>query len=133
MTTEHQRLTARYEWITRFEKEFDRVSGYPHDPESGTAATLHPLMGHRPPEEAAREYFQALESPDDWAASPQCQLTDLAVSHGLIEPGAPLSPALRDFAFSVGELCAFIGDRYRDPKAGCAGDAIRARYGRVPF
>lgn len=133
MTTEHQRLTARHDWQTRFDKEFDRVSGYPHDPEAGTAATLHPILGHRPPEEVAREYFKALEASGDWATSPQRELTDLAVGHGLIAQGAALPDGLRDFAFSVGELCAFIGDRYRDPGAGCAGDAIRARYGRVPF
>jgi hypothetical protein len=135
MNFEHRQDMARADWVKRFEQEWSRVSGEPIDPEYPfvCARTLHPIMGHRAPEEAAREYFLATDETGAWEANPERLLRKMAVRHGLVSESGVMPQELLDFAFGVGELCAFIGDGYRDPKAGCAGDAIRARYGRVPF
>jgi hypothetical protein len=135
MNDEHGRLMARHDWTTRFGREWRRLSEMSFDPEDGDsmALTLHPLFGHRPAEEAARDYWQACQAPGQWENHPKRQIEDLARQHGLVPEGAVLPEALQSFAAAVGELCAFVGDRYRDPHIGSAGDAIRARYGLVPF
>jgi hypothetical protein len=134
-TAEHRRDTARTEWTRNFDREWVRLTGVELDPEypSVCSSTLHPIMCHRPAEEAAREYFQATDDTNAWETDPKRVLTLLATKHGLIKEGAAIPFELLDFAQEVGELCAFIGDRHRDPHTGCAGDAIRARYGKVPF
>jgi hypothetical protein len=65
--------------------------------------------------------------------SAEVKFRALAVQVGVVEEGAEMSPALLDFAQGVAELCAAVGDQFRDARDRSAGDLIRANYGPVPF
>jgi len=58
---------------------------------------------------------------------PVAVFTRLAVKHGLIRDGDKLDQNVVDFATSIVDVCASIGDAYGDSEAGGnAGEHIRA-------
>ncbi|CAN7771410.1 hypothetical protein LJR290_007539 [Variovorax sp. LjRoot290] len=60
----------------------------------------------------------------------RAEFVKAAVAAGLIRPGDPLDQNVVDFAHAVVELCASIGDHYKDPDTGCrGGEEIRAVFG----
>lgn len=62
-------------------------------------------------------------------ADARAAFTELAVEHGLIRPGDKLDQNVVDFAMSIVELCASIGDDYGDDSCGGnAGERIRAEF-----
>lgn len=56
-------------------------------------------------------------------------LVALAVQHGVLFKGEILPPGLREYTLAVAEICASIGDQYRNDEGGRAGDEIRAHFG----
>jgi hypothetical protein len=128
------RDNARREWISRYIRERERLANGRKDHE-GTrmeGSSLFHVVGHRLPEEVARQHFNSCTGADDSLLSAENKFQALAAEIGLAE-GGRLSRAQLDFAHGVAELCAAVGDRFRDVREGSAGDRIRAMYGPVPF
>ena len=69
------------------------------------------------------------EDQDPVGVDQRAEFVNAAVNAGLIRPGDPLDQNVIDFAHAVVELCAGIGDRYKDEEGCRAGDEIRAVYG----
>jgi hypothetical protein len=129
------RTAARNDWVSRYVSEWSRLANGRMDDEiantEGTA--LHHVVGHRPPEEVARQHFNSCTGAADTLTSAATKFRVLAADVGLIAEGAELSTAQLEFAQGVAELCAAVGDQVRTARDGSAGDLIRANYGPVPF
>jgi hypothetical protein len=67
-----------------------------------------------------------LDPVGDPLANPRAAFYAAAVSAGLIREGDPLDQNLVDYARSIVELCASIGDQYTVHDGGNAGEHIRA-------
>ena len=129
------RTAARDDWVGRYIMESGRLAGGRIDHEMATVAAyaLHRVVGHRLPEEVARQAFNSSTGAADTLLSADRKFQVLASAIGLIRQGEALPRNLLDFAQGVAELCAAVGDRFRDAREGSAGDLIRANYGPVPF
>ena len=123
------------DWVTRFVEEWQILANGRVDMEYTTmdGNTLQCVVGHRPPEEVARQHFNACTGADSPVRHAEEKFQSLAVEVGLLEAGQPLPPKVLDFAYGVATLCAGAADRFRDPRDGSAGDHIRGMYGPVPF
>ena len=133
--SELNRREAKRDWVHRYVEEWQTLANGRVDVEYAAmdGQTLQYVVGHRPPEEIARQHFNACTGADTTAQRAEEKFQSLAVEVGLVPAGAPLSKEHLDFAYGVAVLCASVGDRFRDPKDGGAGDQIRAMYGPVPF
>lgn len=125
----------RKDWINRFVDEWQTLANGRIDMEYATmdAITLQRVVGHRLPEEVARQHFNSCTGADSPLKRAEEKFQSLAVEVGLLDAGQPLSKEALDFAYGVATLCAGAADRFRDARDGCAGDHIRAMYGPVPF
>jgi hypothetical protein len=125
----------RKDWVSRFVDEWQTLANGRIDIEYATmdGVTLQRVVGHRLPEEVARQHFNACTGADSAVHRAEEKFQSLAVEVGLLEPGQPLPQKALEFAYGVATLCAGAVDRFRDPREGCAGDQIRGMYGPVPF
>lgn len=133
--SELYRRDTKRDWVQRYVDEWQALANGRVDVEYAMmdGQTLHYVVGHRPPEEVARQHFNGCTGADTTAQRAEEKFQSLAVEVGLVPAGAPISKEHLDFAYGVAVMCASVGDRFRDPKDGCAGDQIRAMYGPVPF
>ncbi|MDN6885260.1 hypothetical protein QMO14_16770 [Variovorax sp. CAN2819] len=129
-----KRLRER-DWINRYVNEWGDLAQGRFDVEITTmdGMALQHVVGHRPPEEVARQHYNACTGADSAAARAEEKFQELAVMFGLTKSGQPLPKAALEFAYGVATLCAGAVDRFRDPREGSAGDHIRGLYGPVPF
>lgn len=129
------RSAARKDWVNRYTMESARLADGRIDHESAfiQGHALHQVVGHRLPEEVARQMFNSFTGADNTLVSADHKFQALAAGIGLIHQGEALSQDLLSFAHGVAELCAAVGDRFRDAREGSAGDLIRANYGPAPF
>lgn len=132
---ELNRLEAKNDWVSRYVQEWERLANgrMDHEIADFEGHALHHVVGHRPPEEVARQHFNSCTGAADSLASAERKFQKLAAEIGLVHQTQALSPDLTAFAHGVAELCAAVGDRFRDARDGSAGDQIRANYGPVPF
>jgi len=123
------------DWVHRFVEEWQTLANGRVDIEYTTmdGNTLQCVVGHRPPEEVARQHFNACTGADSAIDRAEEKFQSLAVQVGLMDAGKSLSKEALDFAYGVATLCAGAVDRFRDPRDGSAGDQIRSMYGPVPF
>lgn len=128
-------IEARDHWVNRYMTEWARLANGRMDDDiaRGEGETLHHIVGHRPPEEIARQHFNSCTGAADTLTSAQTKFRALAAEVQLIQEGDELSSAQLEFAHGVAELCAAVGDQFRSAREGSAGDLIRANYGPVPF
>jgi hypothetical protein len=128
-------IEARNHWVNRYITEWARLANGRMDDDiaHGEGLALHHIVGHRPPEEIARQHFNSCTGAADTLTSAQTKFRALAAEVQLIQQGDELSPAQLEFAHGVAELCAAVGDQFRSAREGSAGDLIRANYGPVPF
>ncbi|MBJ2155246.1 hypothetical protein [Variovorax sp. IB41] len=133
--SELSRRAAKNDWINRYVAEWQLLANGRVDAEYAMldGSTLHYVVGHRLPEEIARQHFNGCTGADSNLERAEEKYQSLAVEVDLVSAGTPLSKAQLDFAYGVAVLCASVGDRFRDPREGSAGDQIRASYGPVPF
>lgn len=133
--SESAKRMAKEDWITRYVAEWSLLANGRVDMEYATVdgSTLQHVVGHRPPEEVARQHFNSSTGADSTVERAEEKYQALAAEVGLLPAGSPLSKEQLDFAYGVAVLCASVGDRFRDPREGSAGDQIRASYGPVPF
>ena len=129
------RADARNDWIGRYVSEWNRIAQGRMDHEIAylEGSALHHVVGHRPPEEVARQHFNSCTGAADTLTSAVTKFRLLAQEIGLVQPGGEISQQQLDFAQGVAELCAAVGDQFRTTRDGSAGDLIRANYGPVPF
>lgn len=125
----------RKDWINRFVDEWQTLANGRIDMEYTTmdAITLQRVVGHRLPEEVARQHFNACTGADSSLKRAEEKFQSLAVEVGLLDAGQPLTKEALDFAYGVATLCAGAADRFRDARDGSAGDHVRSMYGPVPF
>lgn len=129
------RIHVREDWVSRYVAEWERLANgrMDHKVAFGNGNALHHVVGHRPPEEVARQHFNSCTGAADTLTSAVTKFRALAQEVGLVQQGAELSQAQFEFAHGVAELCAAVGDQFRTTRDGSAGDMIRANYGPVPF
>lgn len=133
--SELNRRQVKRDWIDRYVAEWQTLACGRVDIEYAImdGQTLQYVVGHRPPEEIARQHFNACTGADSTLERAEEKYQSLGVEVGLVQPGAPLTKEQLEFAYGVATLCASVGDHYRSARDGCAGDQIRAMYGPVPF
>lgn len=126
---------VRDAWVLRFSNECDRLIKANVDVEaySPSGHALFYLVGHRPPEEVARQHFSASRHFDDLERPAELKYQELAEDAGILEVEGKLTEEQLNFAYRVAELCASAVDQYRDPRDGSAGDYIRAMFCGLPF
>ncbi|SDZ71351.1 hypothetical protein SAMN05518854_117101 [Variovorax sp. YR266] len=127
--------SGRQEWISRYIEESHAISNGEIDIEitSIEGDALQRVVGHRLPEEVARQHFNSYTGADSGFIRVEEKFQALAVRVGITKDGQPLSKEMLDFAYGVATLCACAADRFRDAREGSAGDHIRGLYGPVPF
>lgn len=132
---ELNRREARNDWVSRYVQEWGRLANGRMDQEIADIEghALHHVVGHRPPEEVARQHFNSCTGAADSLTSAERKFQTLAAQIGLVHQTQALPADMLAFAHGVAELCAAMGDRFRDARDGSAGDQIRANYGPVPF
>ncbi|MNV40147.1 hypothetical protein D3C71_1317480 [compost metagenome] len=133
--SEMNRRDAKNNWVSHYVQEWARLANgrMDHEIADFEGHALHHVVGHRPPEEVARQHFNSCTGAADSLTSAERKFQKLAAEIGLVHQTQALSPDLTAFAHGVAELCAAVGDRFRDARDGSAGDQIRANYGPVPF
>lgn len=129
--------SIRQEWISRFIAESHTLAKGEIDIEitSIEADALQRVVGHRQPEDVARQHYTSYTSPgtDSGFIRVEEEFQALAVNAGLTKDGQPLSKEMLEFAYGVTTLCASAADRISDACGGSAGDQIRNTCGPVPF
>lgn len=132
---ELNRRETKRDWIDRYVAEWQTLANGRVDIEYAImdGQTLQYVVGHRPPEEIARQHFNACTNADSTVLRAEEKYQSLGVEVGLVQAGSPLTREQLDFAYGVATLCASVGDHFRTARDGSAGDQIRSMYGPVPF
>ncbi|BEP44011.1 hypothetical protein [Variovorax sp. V15] len=127
--------SGRKEWIARYIEESHAITHGEIDIEitSIEGDALQRVVGHRLPEEVARQHYSACIGDDTEFIRAEEKFQALAARVGLTKDNQRLSKEMLDFAYGVATLCACAADRFRDPREGSVGDHIRGLYGPVPF
>lgn len=129
--------SIRQEWISRFIAESHTLAKGEIDIEitSIEADALQRVVGHRQPEDVARQHYTSYTSAgtDSGFIRVEEEFQALAVKTGITKDGQPLSKEVLEFAYGVTTLCASAADRISGARAGGAGDQIRNTFGPVPF
>ena len=120
------------DWASLFAAEWMRLADgkASHEQLYEQGRSLFRVVGDKAPAEVARVHFDNTPEPEELVREPEAIYGALAAELGIIKAGDKLDDVQLDFAFGVAELCASIGDRYRDDY-GSAGDHIRAVFGPV--
>ncbi|BEP42283.1 hypothetical protein [Variovorax sp. V15] len=136
-TPHAQKRSVRQEWISRFIEESHTLAKGKIDIEitSIEADALQRVVGHRQPEDVARQHYSSYTGPDTNSGFVRVEeeFQTLAVTAGITKDGQRLSKEMLEFAYGVATLCASAADRVSGARESSAGDQIRSTFGPVPF